>query len=547
MTSSLLAALGLVGIVFGLLHFGLALFGAGYSPLWVGANLVTGFVLLAAAAAMNLDGLRERMRSGEARRAGRYGTSAILSTALLIAILGAAAFLSTRYHRRYDWSEAKVHSLSEQSRKVLDALSQDVEVVALYAPLDVKPVRDLLDRYAFESPRFKVSYVDPNERPELLAQYKLDPEKLGHGLVHIALGGEALEVSEPTEENVTNAMVKLTRTGEKKVYFVEGHGEGAIEGEPGAGKHGFERAADALRNENYQVEKLLLAAKGEVPADADVVIVPGPTRPLLDVERAALRAYLGRGGALMVMIDPRAQTDLVDDVRAWGVKLGDDLIIDRQLAMFGRPTTPIAGSYDQSHPITKDLHDATIFETARSVRAGDDAKGAFTELVFTGEASWAETDLAAMNAGEQAEVRLDDRDLPGPVSIAVAGTPRVDGAAEPGKQEAGKAEGEGAGSDAKPKPKQPRLVVFGDSDFASNAMIEAYRNRDLFVNAANWLIGDVEAIAIRPARSRASRFELSAEQFLTIRALSLLVLPEAIAIAGVLAWWSRRRAPGSAA
>jgi ABC-type uncharacterized transport system involved in gliding motility auxiliary subunit len=135
--------------------------------------------------------------------------------------------------------------------------------------------------------------------------------------------------------------------------------------------------------------------------------------------------------------------------------------------------------------------------------------------------------------------------------VAVAGTLRLGkngdqaaaseaGEAEGEGPEGGKAEGEagdaGSGQEA-------RIAVFGDSDFASNELIEAYRNRDLFVNTVNWLIGDIEAISIRPVRSRASRFELSAEQFLQIRSLSLFVLPEAIAVAGVLVWWSRRRAP----
>ena len=87
-------------------------------------------------------------------------------------------------------------------------------------------------------------------------------------------------------------------------------------------------------------------------------------------------------------------------------------------------------------------------------------------------------------------------------------------------------------------------MVFGDADFATNELIEAYRNRDLFVNTVNWLIGDVEAISIRPKLSRASRFQLSADQFLRIRSLSLFVLPEAIAVIGVFVWWSRRRAAG---
>jgi hypothetical protein len=122
MTSSLLGALGLVGLVFAVLHFLLGLFGAGFDPLWVGANLVAGIVLLVSAAALNLDALRERMASGEARRAGKYGTSALLGTGLLLVILGFLAFLSTRYHWRFDWSEAQVHSLSDQTQKLLAGL-----------------------------------------------------------------------------------------------------------------------------------------------------------------------------------------------------------------------------------------------------------------------------------------------------------------------------------------------------------------------------------------------------------------------------------------
>src|SRR5262245_868223 len=540
MTSSLLGALGLVCLVFGLIHFLLMVVFLVSSPIWVYANLAIGAVLLLVAAAMNLDALRGRMRSGEARRAGKYGTSAILGTASILAILGLAAFLSTRYHRRYDWSEAGIHSLSDQSQKLLAGLDQDVEVVAFYSSLDQSPVRDLLDRYAYVSPRFKVQYVDPNERPELLAKYAIVPEKLGNGLVHIGFGGESVEVDQPTEEKITNALVKLARTGEKKVYFVEGHNEHAIEGPAGAENTGYERAADALRNENYKVEKLLLASKPEVPDDADVVVIAGPTRPWLDVERQALRRYLERGGSVFVMIDPRAQTDLVDDVRSWGVKIDDDIVVDRKLALFGRATTPFAGSYAPSHEITKDLRETTIFTDVRSVRAGDGPAN-LTELVFTGEESWAETDLKTFFDEGRAE--LADGDLRGPVSVAVAGTLALggDGAAAPVS-----AGGEGADAGATPgdgekqRPKSARIAVFGDSDFASNELIEAFRNRDLFVNGVNWLMGDVEAISIRPARSRASRFQLTQEQFQTIGALCLGFFPEALLVAGAIVWAQRR-------
>jgi ABC-type uncharacterized transport system involved in gliding motility auxiliary subunit len=135
--------------------------------------------------------------------------------------------------------------------------------------------------------------------------------------------------------------------------------------------------------------------------------------------------------------------------------------------------------------------------------------------------SWAERNLEKLDA--EGAAAMDEDDLPGPVSVAVAGRPAI-------------ARG-GEGGDA-----EPRLVVFGDADFAANELIEAYRNQDLFVNSVNWLMSDVEAISIRPNRSRASRFQLTQAQFQRIRSLSLFVLPEAIAVLGVFMWWSRRHA-----
>jgi ABC-type uncharacterized transport system involved in gliding motility auxiliary subunit len=531
---SLLAALGLVGIVFGLLSLVLVIFSgevsADFGWSWIGTNLVLGVALLVTSFALSWGSLRERMSSGEARRAGRYGSSAIVGTVVAIAILGMLGFLANRYHKKFDWTESGVHTLSDQSQKVLAGLETDVDVVALVAKVDSEPVRAVLEKYADLSPRFKVEYADPNVRPGLLEEYGITPDELGKGLVRIAIGGDSVKLTEIDEEKITNAMVKLTRTGQKIVYFLDGHGEKAIEGEAAGARDGFGRAAEALRNENYLARPLLLASTGEVPADADAVIIAGARRPFLPEETKALEAYLEKGGALLVMVDPRVHTDLVAQLASWGVELGDDVVIDRTLALFGRAMSPIADRYDPGHEITRSLRDPTLFHEVRSVKAGP----GFTEIVFTGDASWAEKDLALLDA--EGKAALDPTDLNGPVPVGVAGRPTVPAAATPDVEPAS-AEGE------TPAKKEPRLTVFGDVDFADNEFIEAYSNRNLFVNSVNWLIGDVEAISIRPAQSRASRFQLSADQFRTIRSLSLFVLPQAIAVLGVFTWWSRRHAP----
>jgi hypothetical protein len=187
----------------------------------------------------------------------------------------------------------------------------------------------------------------------------------------------------------------------------------------------------------------------------------------------------------------------------------------------------------EGHEITRDMREVTVFPMARTVKAREPADGSFVELVRTSENAWGERDLELLFAEGVAELGADD--LKGPVAVGVAGRPKLDGVAPPPPP----AEGAEPAS-----PPEPRLVVFGDSDFAANQALDAHQNRDLFVNSVNWLLGDVEAISVRPNRSRASRLTLSNEQLSQIRYLALFVLPQAIAVFGVLAWWSRRRAPG---
>jgi ABC-type uncharacterized transport system involved in gliding motility auxiliary subunit len=536
--AALVGGLGAVAVLFALLSFLIQLLSGGGLLLqrdlaFSFANLVLGLALLAIALGTNLERIRERMRTGEARRAGKYGTSAILSTVLGIALLVLLAFLSTRYHHRWDWTEAKTHSLTDQTQKVLAGLAQPVKVTALFAQIAATEARDLLERYRIAAPeKLEVEFVDPQAQPGRLAELGIEAGRLSGGLLHVALGANSVDVNEVTEVALTQAIVKLTRQEQKKVYFLDGHNERVIEGEKAAEGDGMKDAAEALRNENYTVETLLLAAKGEVPDDADVVIAGGATRPLHESEHGALERYLAKGGALLVLIDPRAGTDLGADLAKWGVELGDDVIVDRVQGLFGRPTTPFAAEYGD-HEITRELGDATMFHVARSVQPAASAQGALAPIVRTSEASWAERDMDRLLA--RGEAAFDQgADLKGPVSLAIAGTLDLSGSDGAPKQ----AEAE------KEPPKSARLVVIGDSDFASNQLIREFRNRDLFVNAVNWLLGDVEAISVRPGQPRASRLQLTSEQFLEIRYLALFVMPELIAVLGVIAWWQRRRAPG---
>jgi ABC-type uncharacterized transport system involved in gliding motility auxiliary subunit len=114
-------------------------------------------------------------------------------------------------------------------------------------------------------------------------------------------------------------------------------------------------------------------------------------------------------------------------------------------------------------------------------------------------------------------------DKKGPVSVAVAVTAKL--------KEMGAGDGE------------TRLVVFGSSEFAENRNLEGtYYNRDLFLNAVGWLVGQSDLLSIRPRSVRASRAQFTQDEGTIIFYLSVLILPEVLLIAGLAMWWRRANA-----
>jgi hypothetical protein len=182
------------------------------------------------------------------------------------------------------------------------------------------------------------------------------------------------------------------------------------------------------------------------------------------------------------------------------------------------------------HPITEKFNLMTGFPLARSVApisGGTDGRVA-QKILETSPQSWAETDVVGLYATGRPERNVDKGDQAGPVSIAAAVSAA---AAEPPANPT-------AGADA-PKP-ETRVVVVGDSDFASNAAIGLQGNKDLYLNMANWLAQQEDLIAIRPRSPEDRPISMTADQGLMVRVFSYVMVPALFMLAGVMVWWRKR-------
>jgi ABC-type uncharacterized transport system involved in gliding motility auxiliary subunit len=316
------------------------------------------------------------------------------------------------------------------------------------------------------------------------------------------------------EQEITGAILKVSRESQKVVYFLTGHGER----DPGSYEEaGYSQVRDYLEKDNYVVSTLNLAISSTVPTDASVLIVAASQSPLLEHETAAIGSYLEGGGKALVMQEPGDEAVLSDVLAEWGLGYGNDVIIDPERALFGMdPLSPVVDSFSFSE-ITRDLPGVVIV-TARSVtRTLEQPEDlSVLALVESSDSSWGETDFEALTRQEASYDAGTDRQ--GPLAMAMS------------------VEAYGQGD----SPVGTRLVVCGDSDFAANSNLSLGGNVDFFLNSVNWLAEEEELISIRPEPEVSRELILSAGQARFLQYSSVIFLPGAVLLIGAVIWWRRR-------
>jgi ABC-type uncharacterized transport system involved in gliding motility auxiliary subunit len=480
---------------------------------------------------------REIVRSFSGRQA-RLGSLAAASVVVVLAILFAINYLSSRHNKRWDLTAAKQFSLSDQTKKVLQGLQKPVKARVFGRSEDFPRFRERLDEYQYQSKQLNVEYIDLERNPTRANEYK--PPIQTSGTVVLEYEGRTERVTSDAEQDLTNGLIKVIQGKQHKVYFVQGHGEHATDA---TDRGGYSSIGAALKTDNFDTEPLVLAQQKAVPDDASVLIVAGPKTDFFPAEIDMLKKYLAKGGKVFFMLDPPeradtpAMTNLLALTKEWGIDVGNNIVVD--VSGMGQllgtdVSVPVAAKYE-THPITDRFSLLTAYPLARSVTAIEGGSNGHTaqNLVSTSRNSWAETDIKRLTTSGQVERELDKGDKAGPVSLAaVVSTPAAEAPAAPDQKDAK------AAADA-PKP-ETRLAVFGDSDFVSNGFLGVPGNRDLFLNTVNWLSQQENLISIRPKDPQDRRVSLTADQAKLIFWLAIVIIPGFILAAGVQTWWRRR-------
>jgi ABC-type uncharacterized transport system involved in gliding motility auxiliary subunit len=396
----------------------------------------------------------------------------------------------------------------------------------------LRRAQDRLEEYQALSPRLKIEFVDPIQNPAKAQAYDV---RGPWPILVVEKGAKREKISNDGEQDITNALIKVTREGKKTVCFLEGEGERSGED---SGDRGFSGAKSSLTKSLYEAKDVFLMREKTVPSDCTVLLAAGPEKDLLPETTAAIRDYVKKGGKAFVMVEAELKEhypNVVALLKDWNIEAGSDVVVDvsgmGQLLGLSE-LAPLAMEYPW-HPITKDFRLSTVYGGARSVEAGKGTVEGVSaqDLVKTSPQSWAESDLSL-----KGPIKFDEgKDRKGPISLAAvatvkapapAPTPTPSPAPSPAPEE--------------PKAAEGRVVAVGDADFASNSLLGFQGNKDFFLNAVAWLAEDADLISIRPKEPENQALYLTPQVFARILLVAFVALPGLFVILGIVTWWRRR-------
>jgi len=453
---------------------------------------------------------------------------------VVLAVLVAINFLANRYSKSYDSTSNKQFSLSDQTIKVVSGLKNDIHLTYFDESTRFPQARDLLDRYTALSPKLKVDFIDPVKKPQQAksAGYRRDVTLLVNN------GTRQEEAKSLTEEEVTGALIRSQKTGERTVCFVNAAGEHSIDDE---GNNGYSLQKQLLERDNYKTRTIDFksaapeagkplaigqapaAAAVEVPKDCIAIVVGGPQLAYPQPVVNAMKAYVEGGGHALFLLDnvlrigrgePAAENpDLVAMLTGWGVTPNKDLVLDLSGVgnIFGAgPEIPVILAYE-SHAITRPMTRVpTAFPVPRSLEIKSGGKSTVEKLFGTTEDSISVNEVAASGGIDPKKGKK------GPFTLGAAAT----------------VQGTPAG----------RFVVVGTSQWAENRAMNSRSlgNRDLYMNMINWLSADEDLISIRPKQTEDRPLSLTTGKISLLFWLSVIIFPLGIVGFGLATWWKRR-------
>lgn len=471
-------------------------------------------------------------------RRGRYGTNVAVMTIaffVILLILNYLMFSMPNLRSRIDVTATRVFSLSPQTIQVIDELESEVVANAFFVQQqnpdsERQQASDLLNEFSRRSDKFSYRFIDPELNRAQALKYNVDTYPMI--VFESKSTGKIQGVKRFTEQDFVTGVLVSTDVQQKKIRFLTGHGEPTRTKDPmlqSVQENGFDYAIEGMQRDNYFVTPLNLRQFENVPDDTAVLVITGPEKNLEKNEFDAIAKYMNNGGKILALFDPGTPGGFNTLIARYGVVVGENMVADAVSNVAGEMLTPMLqkanGQFSTSEQTGIGVADqigVTFFPEAGSVNSlipSDDMPShiKFKPIGVTTPASWLETDPE--NPG------FSEGELGGP--FIIAGILEATGQVHESPSQAATG-------------KTTKVVIFADSDFATNKYFYSSDNADIYLNSINWLADDYELISIRPKLIPYRELVVNTREREFIRWSSWVFPPALMMVLGLFVWWRRR-------
>lgn len=438
---------------------------------------------------------------------------------LLVILLG---YLASQYHIAKDITQANRNILTQGSVNVLKQMNGPINITVFATKDDAssgdnfrKGMIDFVTRYQREKKNINLTFINPSVEPKLAQEAGVKED----GEVVVEYQKRTEHITPPiAEQEMTNLLVRLSRTNQQAVMYLDGHGERNL---LGIKNHDLGEFGKQLEKKGFKFANPDLTIAQAVPSNGAMLVIASPQVDVSEVEAKKIKTYLESGGNLLWLLDDDNFRGLNVVAEYLGLQVSSGIALDMASAQYGADARVSFASLYGEHPITTNFMLRTLFPEAHEVTAkGTDENGwKVSNLVEVAPNGWLSAEKLAKDAKPVFNEKKDKR---GPINIGVA-LERIYG------------------------KKGQRVVVMGNGNFLSNTFITNGGNLDLGVNMVNWLAGDDKLITIQPMPLKDINVTIPDTDSGRLVAWTVFhafqyFIPLGMMIAGFYFWWKRRKA-----
>jgi len=441
---------------------------------------------------------------------------------LALALFGVLELLATRHNVRVDLTPTQNFVLSPSARQVAEAFDKPAHITVFYNSQmgdQRRDTADLLEQFSNAAPNLTYRMVDLDRSPALANKYGITSYNTGV----LEVGEDVAMLRSIDEAEITNVLLSLSRQQARTLCFVTGHGE--RDPQDADERAGYSELGKALERERFTIETLSTLSSDGVPATCTVVVLAGPSHDFLPGEADALLRYLHGGGRVLMLVDPDAPPSVLEFLRRVGIEARGDLIVDEQNRFVGADSFMPQVVRFRSETFRNSLTAPAVLSLARPVGAAEERPDGVqvTSIAATSPDSWA---LVGQSKPPDGAVRFRrEVDQVGPLSVGVLATLQP----------------------ATPDAPPGQLMVFGDSDFATNFYFNLLGNKDLIMSAVAVLAEDPALVAVRRKGLPGGTFSpisLTAAQSRAVFWSAVILMPAVSLLLGAVLGWRRLRHSG---